>query len=171
MKYQRFEQLPVWKDAARLYVMAERMLDDPAFRGRAALKDQLDRAALSISNNIAEGFERGTTNELLHFIYIARGSAGEVRSMLSIMERLAGLQSHLPTLRQLRLTAEGISRQLRAWADSLQNSDIAGQRYLNDASRAKFERRKRVAAFEAKLDQVRQGKPFIPDPEPDEEGT
>ena len=45
----------------------------------------MDRAALSVSNNIAEGFERGTTNELLQFIYIARGSAGEVRSMLALI--------------------------------------------------------------------------------------
>jgi four helix bundle protein len=42
---------------------------------------------LSVSNNIAEGFERGTTNELLAFIYIARGSAGEVRSMLTLLLR------------------------------------------------------------------------------------
>ena len=47
-----------------------------------SLRDQLERAALSVSKNIAEGFERGTTNELLCFIYIARGSAGEVRSIL-----------------------------------------------------------------------------------------
>ena len=46
-----------------------------------SLRDQIERAALSVSNNIAEGFERGTTNELLAFIYIARGSAGEVRSI------------------------------------------------------------------------------------------
>ena len=43
--------------------------------------------SLSVSNNIAEGFERGTTNELLQFIYIARGSAGEVRSMLRVKSR------------------------------------------------------------------------------------
>jgi four helix bundle protein len=53
---------------------------DP-FRRHPGLRDQLERAALSISNNIAEGFERGTTNELLAFLYVARGSAGEVRSM------------------------------------------------------------------------------------------
>jgi len=51
-----------------------------------SLRDQIERAALSVSNNVAEGFERGTTNELLMFIYIARGSAGEVRSMLCFIE-------------------------------------------------------------------------------------
>jgi four helix bundle protein len=44
-----------------------------AWRGSRSLRDQLERAALSVSNNIAEGFERGTTNEVLAFLYIARG--------------------------------------------------------------------------------------------------
>jgi four helix bundle protein len=57
------------------------------FKGRYSLRDQLERAALSVSNNIAEGFERGTTQELLTFIYISQGSAGEVRSMLCFLER------------------------------------------------------------------------------------
>ncbi|MFW6132929.1 MAG: four helix bundle protein, partial [Planctomycetota bacterium] len=88
MKYQRFEQLPVWQAAINL---AERMFTLTRRRGFAAmgdLRDQLRRAALSVSNNIAEGFERGTTAELLSFLYIARGSAGEVRSMLLFCRRL-----------------------------------------------------------------------------------
>ncbi len=87
MTYKQFEDLPVWEEAARLYAAADEFLDhepSPVSRG---FRDQLDRAALSVSNNIAEGFERGTTAELLQFIYIARGSAGEVRSMLSVLER------------------------------------------------------------------------------------
>jgi len=54
---------------------------------RAAFRNHFERAVLSVTNNIAEGFERGTTNELLSFLYIARGSAGEVRSMLCLLER------------------------------------------------------------------------------------
>jgi hypothetical protein len=80
---------------------------------------------------MGEGFERGTTQELLTFIYIARGSAGEVRSMLCLLERLA-IFTHLKfEISNLKSKAEGISRQLRGWADSLQNSDIKGQRYLS----------------------------------------
>jgi four helix bundle protein len=63
------------------------MTESKDWPGSRSLQDQLERAALSVSNNIAEGFERGTTNELLASIYIARGSAGEVRSMLCFLER------------------------------------------------------------------------------------
>lgn len=73
MKYERFEELPVWKDAARLYMGVERLCGDEAMRGPGDLKDQLLRAALSISNNFAEWFERGTTQEPLTFLYYARG--------------------------------------------------------------------------------------------------
>ena len=155
MTYKRFEDLPAWQKAAELYEAAEEMLENEAFRASRGFRDQLDRAALSVSNNIAEGFERGTTNELLAFIYIARGSAGEVRSMLVLKERRANkarwsadLKSQISNLKSL---AESCSRQLRGWADSLQNSDIKGQRHLNDSVRRRDDQRKRSVAFEEKL--------------------
>ncbi len=88
MKYERFEQLPVWRASMDLAVQTYVMTAKPVFSGKASLRDQIERAAVSVSNNIAEGFERGTTQELLTFIYIARGSAGEVRSMLCLLERI-----------------------------------------------------------------------------------
>lgn len=54
-------------------------------------------------------------------------------------------------------TAESCSRQLRTWADALQNSDISGQRHLNDRSRAAFEQRKQTEAFMAKLRAITAG--------------
>ena len=82
MTYERFEDLPVWKAAMRLGIDIYALTKDSAFRTDGDLRDQIRRAVLSISNNIAEGFERGSTAELLMYLYIARGSAGEVRSML-----------------------------------------------------------------------------------------
>jgi four helix bundle protein len=52
------------------------------------LKDQLQRAALSISNNIAEGFERETKKELIRFLYFSKGSAGECRNMFNFLRLL-----------------------------------------------------------------------------------
>jgi len=155
MAYQRFEDLPVWQKAAELYELAEALLDNEAFHASLGFCDQLDRAALSVSNNIAEGFERGTTDELLAFIYIARGSAGEVRSMLCLKERRAG-QANWPAnlkseISNLKSIAESCSRQLRGWADSLQNSDIKGQRHLTDKSRREDDQKKRAADFQKEL--------------------
>ncbi len=90
MKYSRFEDLPVWQDSAELArKMYEFTAAEPLRRHRG-LRDQLESAALSVSNNVAEGFERGTTKELLAFLYIARGSAGEVRSMLHVLNGWSG---------------------------------------------------------------------------------
>jgi len=123
-----------------------------------SFRDQLERAALSVSNNVAEGFERGTTNELLAFLYIARGSAGEVRSMLVLLSRRSWIAENLKSqISDLKSIAESCSRQLRAWADSLQNSDIAGPRHLNDQTRANYQKRvarqKGEAEFKALLAQ------------------
>lgn len=155
--YQRFEDLPVWQDALTLAERAEDFLEAAGSRITAAKRDQLDRASLSVSNNIAEGFERGTTNELLAFLYIARGSAGEVRSMLCFFERRPKLRDFRSQISDLKSIAESCSRQLRAWADSLQNSDIAGPRHLNDKTRDDYRKRKSreagAAAFEQLLQQ------------------
>ena len=151
MTYQRFEDLPVWQEAARLYELADDFLENAQPRMRPSFRDQLERAVLSVSNNIAEGFERGTTNELLQFIYIARGSAGEVRSMLTLLLRrkwAAHLQSEISNLKS---SAENCSRQLRGWADSLQNSEVKGQRHLNDRVRKEQDQKQRAAAFGKKL--------------------
>jgi four helix bundle protein len=153
--YQSFEELPVWQKAAELYELTEDLLDNAAFKAARGFRDQLDRASLSVSNNIAEGFERGTTNELLAFIYIARGSAGEVRSMLTLKLRRAikaGWPANIKSdIENLKSIAESCSRQLRGWADALQNSDIKGQRHLNDKTRRADEQKKRAQAFDITL--------------------
>jgi hypothetical protein len=71
-KYQKFEDLPVWQEAARLYNRVLDLLEEPNVPLSPGYRNQLDRAALSVSNNIAEGFERVTTNELNAFLAIAR---------------------------------------------------------------------------------------------------
>ena len=146
--YERFEDLPVWQDAIRLAEGCEDFILATKDRITWSKRDQLDRASLSVSNNISEGFERGTTNELLSFLYIARGSAGEVRSMLCFFERRPSLADFRSQISKLKSLAESCSRQLRAWADHLQNSDIRGQRHLSNKSRAGHKRKQSVQDFE-----------------------
>jgi four helix bundle protein len=154
MKYERFEDLPVWESAIEVALKVYTLTRDKFFSQPGDLRSQLRRASLSISNNIAEGFERGTTAELLAFLYIARGSAGEVRSMLLFTERLpeAGhLKSQISDLKSL---AESCSRQIRAWADSLQNCDIPGQRHLNQQTRNRYQAQKSSEAFEQHIEEI-----------------
>lgn len=154
MKYERFEDLPVWQDAIRLAEQCEDFLIAAKESITYSKRDQLDRCSLSVSNNIAEGFERGSTNELIAFLYIARGSAGEVRSMLCFFQRRPALRNFKSQISDLKSLAESCSRQLRGWADSLQNSDIKGPRHLNEKSRADWNKsntaKKGVEAFAAK---------------------
>jgi four helix bundle protein len=99
-----------------------------AFRHRFSLRDQMERSSLSVSSNIAEGFERGTRDEFLHFLYIARGSAGEVRSQLFFCARrkLIDRQPHS----DLRALCLNVSKQLGAFTAYLRDSDVKGQRHF-----------------------------------------
>ena len=151
MTYSRFEELPVWQEAIRLAEGVYDMTEGREWKGSRSLRDQLERAALSVSNNIAEGFERGTTNELLAFLYIARGSAGEVHSMLCFIERRQRLSDLKSQISDLKLIAESCSRQLRAWADHLQNSDIQGQRHLNKETRQSYDAERTATEFQKEL--------------------
>jgi len=148
MKYKRFEDLPVWQVAGRMAAKMFRWSSHSSFRGKGDLANQLQRATLSISNNIAEGFERGTTNELIYFLYIARGSAGEVRSMLCVMDQMPEFENLKSEISDFKEMGESVSRQLAAWTKSLQNSDIEGQRHLTDKSRAHYDQRIRRKAFD-----------------------
>jgi four helix bundle protein len=138
MKYKNFEDVPVWKDSIRLTVNVFAVTEHPAFRGRGDLANQIQRASLSVPNNIAEGFERGTTPELLQFLYYAKGSAGEVRSICHVLERMEPFGHLKSEISDLRSLARSISRQLGGWAFSLQESDIKGSRHLTQQSKAVY---------------------------------
>ena len=81
MKIQKFEDIISWQKSRELSLMIYKIFMNNKDFG---FRDQIQRAAISIGNNIAEGFERKSNNELKHFLYIAKGSAGEVRSMAQI---------------------------------------------------------------------------------------
>jgi four helix bundle protein len=155
MTYQRFEDLPVWNSAIDLALRIYEFTSKPQFTGRYSLKDQIERAAVSVSNNIAEGFERGTNKELLSFLYIARGSAGEVRSMLCLIERIAAFQELGRETKLLKNKAESCSRQLKAWAQALQNSDFKGERHVSQKMKRAAEAAKERQDFLNELAEIR----------------
>lgn len=85
MKIETFEDIIAWQKAKLLTVSVYEHFHGHKDYG---FKDQIQRASVSIMNNIAEGFERKGDKEFKHFLFIAKGSCGEVRSMLYLAHEL-----------------------------------------------------------------------------------
>jgi four helix bundle protein len=127
--YTRFEDVPVWQEAARLYNIVQDLFEEPGSSLSLGFRNQLDRAALSVSNNIAEGFEGTSTEELIKFLGIARSSAGEVRSMVTAIQQRPSVLKLKQRLLLIRQSAESCSRQISGWICSIQQSPVKGKRY------------------------------------------
>lgn len=113
-KISRFEDIIAWQKAMTLCVKIYDLLKDS---NDFAFKNQIQRAAVSISNNIAEGFERKSNNEFKYFLYVAKGSCGEVRSMLHLAVRLGIITEKEGT--ELTVDAEEISKILSGFIKTL----------------------------------------------------
>ncbi len=83
-KIEKFEDILAWQKARELTQLVYRASRKGEFAKDFALRDQIRRAVISITSNIAEGFERGGTKEFVQFLGHAKGSCGEVRSQLYI---------------------------------------------------------------------------------------
>lgn len=151
MKYSTFEELPVWQSAIDFALRVFEFTEKGDFRGLGDTKNQLERATLSISNNIAEGFERGTTAELINFLYIARGSAGESRSMLRLCERKERFSNLRSEISNLIGKAVNISKQLHGWLESLKNSDIKGVKFLTEKERIRLQKKAEFDEFDREM--------------------
>ncbi len=84
-KVEKFEDLQVWQASFSLAVALYEQLKDCRDFG---LKDQMQRSAVSIASNIAEGFDRQTRKEFIQFLYIARGSCSELRTQIYIAKKV-----------------------------------------------------------------------------------
>ena len=78
MKIEKFEDIDSWKEARSLVKDVYRLFADVKDYG---FKDQIQRAAISVMSNIAEGYDRGSNKEFIQFLVIARGSVSEVKSL------------------------------------------------------------------------------------------
>ncbi|MBS0659553.1 MAG: four helix bundle protein [Verrucomicrobia bacterium] len=129
-KYRSFDELPVWKEAARLYHAVLDLLEEHGSCFSTGFRNQLDRAALSVSNNIAEGFERATTGGLAALLDIARGSAGEVRSMMLVIETRPRAEPARSAIAAVKIPAEACIRQLTGWLNQIESGPIQGPRHV-----------------------------------------
>ena len=118
MTAQRFEDLRIWQDAR---VQANHIYDgfgsdSPSARD-FGFRDQIQRCGVSVMNNIAEGFERKTDSDFARFLDIAKGSNGEVRSMLYLVEDRKYLTSEVAI--DLRNASEQLSRSIESLSQHL----------------------------------------------------
>ena len=115
-KIESFEDLMVWRKGIELVKSVYLLTSDGELRKDFGLRDQLRRAAVSIPTNIAEGFERASRKEYLLFLNIAKGSAGEVRSLLRVALEVGYLTQHKhDQIRDAVLTlSRYLSNQIRA---------------------------------------------------------
>ncbi len=111
---ERFEDLRIWQQSR---VLANDIYDAMVSCSDYSFRNQIERAATSSMNNIAEGFERRTSKDFGHFLDIAKGSSGEVRSMLYLAEDRKYIELELAE--QLRDKAKALSAGIAAFRRKL----------------------------------------------------
>ena len=107
-KFNSFEEIIAWKKARELNSEIYEITKNGQFKSNFDLKGQIRRSSISISSNIAEGFERETTKEFIRFLFIAKASAGELRSQLYLASDLKYFEND--EFERLNLKACEISR-------------------------------------------------------------
>ncbi len=112
MEISRFEDLEIWQRATTLAVQVYTASKDGEFSRDFGFRDQIRRAAVSIPSNIAEGKERETVPEFIRYLYIAKGSAGELKTQLLIANQVRYLNGE--NYQKLRENAEHVSAMIGA---------------------------------------------------------
>lgn len=116
-KIERFEDIKAWQTAREFVSVVYRVSGRGKFGKDFGLRDQIRRASVSVMSNIAEGFERCSEKEFHRFLYIAKGSAGEVRSHLFVAMDLGYVTAD--EFHALRSTAEMVSKTLSGFISYL----------------------------------------------------
>ena len=132
MQVKNFEDLEIWKDARLLTKATYQLTKDARFAKDFALRDQIRRAAVSILSNIAEGFERGGNQEFIQFLYVAKGSCGEVRSQLYVAMDQGYVDPKL--VDDLLTSLKRLSIMTKHLIDHLKSSGMRGPKYNSSSA-------------------------------------
>jgi len=127
-KYQKFDEVPVWQEASRLYERVLDLLEESNLPLTPNFRNQLDRAALSVLNNIAAGSERMGSSETLSLLGMALNSAVDVQSMMAVASQRPKLARFTEVLKAIRGLAESCARQLGAWMAAFTNPQRGSKR-------------------------------------------
>jgi four helix bundle protein len=123
----RFEDIDAWKKARELSREVYTITRAGEFARDFGLRDQIRRAAVSVMSNIAEGYERDGNAEFRHYLYIAKGSAGEVRSQLYVALDAGHIDE--PTFNRLTGLALDTTRLIRGFIRYLDQSGMDGPKF------------------------------------------
>jgi four helix bundle protein len=126
-KIEQFEDILAWQKARELTREIYRFSSQGEFAKDFALRDQIRRAVISITSNMAEGFERGGTKEFVQFLGYAKGSSGEVRSQLYVALDESYLKEQ--EWQNLHNRCLEISRLLDGFIKYLQQTEIKGRKF------------------------------------------
>jgi four helix bundle protein len=128
MTVENFEDLNVWKQARQLTQDTYRLTKTERFSKDFGLRDQIQRAAVSIMSNIAEGFERGGNQEFLQFLYVAKASCGEARSQLYVaLDQGYVTENEADKLLQSFKRLSGMIRNLVTY---IRQSEMKGEKFM-----------------------------------------
>lgn len=129
----RFEDVEAWKQGRELTRRIYQITSQSQFTRDYALRDQIRRAAISITSNIAEGFDRGGNREFMQFLAIARGSASELKSQLyTALDAGYVDQKEFAELYQL---AHSVVLLIGGFIKYLQQSELGGQKFKTATQR------------------------------------
>ena len=120
-----FREYRVWQDAVEYASLVYNVTDKMPWFEKKGLCDQLQRAAVSISSNIAEGAARSSSTEFIHFLNYALGSAFEVETQLLVSKNIGYLTDDIYS--QLSNKISSIERQLNGLISSLRKNQGQGQ--------------------------------------------
>jgi four helix bundle protein len=124
---QRFEDLRIWQEARQLVRDIYRLTKSGQIEKDYGLKTQLQRAAVSVVSNIAEGFERGSNKEFNQYLYQSKASCGEVRSQFYLAYDLEYIQKE--NLDGFVFQTEKLAGEICAFIKYLKKSPLKGKKF------------------------------------------
>ena len=130
-KVEKFEDLAIFQMARDLCKEVYAITKDGEFHKDSRFVQQIHAAAGSIMDNIAEGFERQGNKEFVNFLYIAKGSCGEVRSQVIRASDVGFIDKD--TVTRLYNDCMGLSKAISAFVKSIKSSDFAGSKFNSPA--------------------------------------
>jgi four helix bundle protein len=122
-----FENLLIFQQAKKIALQVYRLTREKPFANDFGLKSQVQRASVSVLSNIVEGYERGSNTEFIHFLFIAKGSCGEMRAQMILAFELEYLDGN--SFEEITTNCRILSAMIVRLINHLKKSNYRGPKY------------------------------------------